>query len=135
LAVKFGLVICVGALRAQPTITSITNESGENFLCAGGIAFIKGTGLGPSTSITVAVGGKKAYVIGGGGASLQVELPVDAPQGATTITAGTSSPFNITLGPVLSGDAVQQRQRRGIRNRPPRQFWETRDCRVPGYTE
>jgi hypothetical protein len=29
LAVTFGLVICVGALRAQPTIT---NESGESFL-------------------------------------------------------------------------------------------------------
>jgi hypothetical protein len=39
-----------GILHAQtPTITSVTNESGESFLCPGGIAFVRGTGLGTST--------------------------------------------------------------------------------------
>jgi hypothetical protein len=50
LAITFGLVICVGALRAQPTITSITNESGESFLCLGGVAFVRG-GIPPSQKL------------------------------------------------------------------------------------
>ena len=102
--VALGLVICVGALRAQPTITSVTNESGESFLCPGGVAFVRGAALGNNRNITVAVAGKQAYVLNAfGGSSLQVELPVDAPQGATTITAGTSAPFNITLGQFCPG--------------------------------
>jgi uncharacterized protein (TIGR03437 family) len=103
LAVTFGLVICVGSLHAQTAITSVTNESGENFLCPGGVAFLKGTGLGTSRNIAVTVADKKAYVIGAGGSWLQVELPVDAPQAATTITAGSSSPFNIMLGQYCPG--------------------------------
>jgi uncharacterized protein (TIGR03437 family) len=83
-------------LQAQPTITSVTNESGSANLCPGGIAFVKGTGLG-NTSTKVTVGTKQAYVFNGSGAQLQVELPVDAPLGATTLTAGASAPFNITL--------------------------------------
>ena len=103
LAVAFGLVIGAGALHAQATITSVTNESGESFLCPGGVAFVNGTGLGTSRSIAVTVGTKNAYVIHAFGSSLQVELPVDAPQGGTTITAGTSAPFNITLGQYCPG--------------------------------
>jgi uncharacterized protein (TIGR03437 family) len=103
LAIAFGLVIGAGALCAQSTITSVSNESGESFLCPGGIAFVKGSGLGTSRSIVVTVGAKKAYVIQAADSSLQVELPVDAPQGATTITAGTSAAFNITLGQYCPG--------------------------------
>jgi uncharacterized protein (TIGR03437 family) len=102
-AVTLGLLICVGALRAQPIITSVTNESGESFLCPGGITFVRGTGLGTSTKIVVTVGGKQAYVFNAASSSLQVELPVDAPQGATTITAGPSAAFNITLGQYCPG--------------------------------
>lgn len=103
LGITFGLLICAGALRAQPTITSVTNESGESFLCPGGIAFVHGAGLGASKSIAVTVGGKQAYVLNAFSTSLQVELPVDAPQGATTITAGISAAFNITLGQYCPG--------------------------------
>jgi uncharacterized protein (TIGR03437 family) len=103
LAVTFGLVMCGGTLLAQPTITSITNESGESFLCPGGVAFVRGTGFGNSTSISVTVGTKSAYVLNAAPTSLQVELPVDAPQGATTIKAGTSAPLNITLGQYCPG--------------------------------
>jgi uncharacterized protein (TIGR03437 family) len=103
LAVTFGLMICVGALRAQPTIASVTNESGEAFLCPGGVAFVRGTGLGTNPGIAVTVGSKQAFVINAFGSSLQVELPVDAPQGATTIKAGSSAPFNITLGQFCPG--------------------------------
>src|SRR5579872_3857627 len=103
LPVTFWLVCCVGVLHAQPTITSVTNESGESFLCPGGVAFVRGTGLGTSPSIAVTVGSKQAFVINAFGSSLQVELPTDAPQGATTIKAGASAPFNITLGQYCPG--------------------------------
>jgi uncharacterized protein (TIGR03437 family) len=93
----------MGALRAQTTITSVTNESGESFLCPGGVAFVRGTALGNNRNIVVTVAGKQAYVLNALGSALQVELPVDAPQGATTVTAGTSAPFNITLGQFCPG--------------------------------
>ncbi len=84
------------ALHAQ-TITSVQNESGSNSLCPGGVAFVRGTGLG-GVSTMVTVGSKQAYVFNAfSGTSLQVQLPVDAPLGATTVKAGNSAPFNITL--------------------------------------
>lgn len=84
-------------LQAQtPTITGITGE-GVNAACPGGVGFVNGTNLGTSTSIPVLVGTKPAYVINAFSTSLQIQYPVDAPLGATTIKAGTSAPFNITL--------------------------------------
>jgi hypothetical protein len=38
--------------------------------------------------------------------NLQVELPVDAPLGATTVTAGSSAAFNITLVQYCPGLAI-----------------------------
>ncbi len=97
------VVCCVSlvwgvALHAQtPTITSVQNESGSASLCPGGVAFVRGTNLG-STSATVTVGSKQAYVLNAfSGTSLQIELPVDAPLGATTLKVGASTPVNITL--------------------------------------
>jgi uncharacterized protein (TIGR03437 family) len=84
------------ALHAQPTITSVQNESGSNSLCPGGIAFVRGTNLG-NKGTTVTVGSKQAFVLNGGSTSLQIEMPVDAPLGSTTLTAGTSAAFSITL--------------------------------------
>ncbi len=101
--VTFVVVACAGVVRAQPTITSVTNISGESYLCPGGVAFVHGTGLGTSTGIAVTAGGKKAYVIQAGNSFLKVELPVDAPQGATTIQAGNSAAFDITLGEYCPG--------------------------------
>jgi uncharacterized protein (TIGR03437 family) len=98
-----GLMMCMGALRAQTTISSVTNESGESILCPGGVAFVRGTGLGTNKNIAVKVAGKQAYVLNAGGSFLQLQMPVDAPQGATTIAAGTSAPFNITLGQYCPG--------------------------------
>ena len=104
LAVCFVAAAFQVAANAQaPTITSVTNESGENFLCPGGVAFVRGTGLGTNKNIAVTVGSKQAYVLNALGASLQVELPVDAPQGATTVQAGNSAAFNITLGQYCPG--------------------------------
>src|SRR5436309_10365237 len=95
-AACFLLLVAGAALQAQ-TITSVSNESGSNSLCPGGVSFVRGTNLG-GTSTVVTVGSKQAYVFNAsGGTSLQVQLPVDAPLGATTIKAGNSAPFNITL--------------------------------------
>lgn len=97
LAVCLALFAWAGILQAQtPTITSVTNESGSNSLCPGGIAFVHGTNLN-STSIVVTVGARQAYVFNAFGTGLQIQLPVDAPLGATTLKAGASAPFNITL--------------------------------------
>jgi uncharacterized protein (TIGR03437 family) len=101
--VALGILGCAAGLHAQTTITSVANESGESFLCPGGIAFVRGTGLGTSTAIAVTAAGKKAYVVNAFGSVLQVQLPVDAPQGATTMQAGASAPFSITLGQFCPG--------------------------------
>jgi hypothetical protein len=79
------------------TITNVTNESGAANLCPGGVAFVQGSGLG-NTSTIVTVAGKNAYVFNAAnGASLQFQVPVDAPLGPTTVKAGNSAPFNVTL--------------------------------------
>lgn len=98
---RSAIVYCLlfaGIASAQTAITSVTNESGSNSLCPGGVAFIKGSSLG-TTAATVTVAAKKAFVLNafGGGTSLQVELPVGAPLGPATVTVGASAPFNITL--------------------------------------
>jgi uncharacterized protein (TIGR03437 family) len=103
MAVFFVLAGCVGTVRGQPTITSVTNVSGESYLCAGGVALVHGSGLGTSTSIAVTAAGKKAYVKHAANSFLLVELPVDAPQGATTIQVGNSAAFAITLGEYCPG--------------------------------
>jgi uncharacterized protein (TIGR03437 family) len=100
---KCGLVtfcfLVAGAISLQaqtPTITGVTGE-GVNAFCPGGVGFVQGTSLGTSTSIAVTVGDKKAYVINAFGTGLQVQFPVDAPLGATTIKAGSSNAFNLNL--------------------------------------
>jgi len=95
---SLGSVLGLGALHGQtPTITAVYGEAGpKSTLCPGGIAFIQGTNLGGAGTV-VTVGGKQAYVFSGGSTSLQLELPVNAALGATTLTAGTSAPFSITL--------------------------------------
>jgi uncharacterized protein (TIGR03437 family) len=87
-----------GILQAQtPTITSVTGQAGTSPVSPGGIALINGTNLGGQNA-QVTVGTKPAFVVNAfGGTNLQVELPVDAPLGATTIKVGASAPFNITL--------------------------------------
>ena len=91
--------LLVGILHAQtPNITAVNGENTGSGLCPGGVAFVQGTNLG-GTSTVVTVGTKHAYVFNalGNGTTLQIELPVDAPVGATTLTAGSSAPANITL--------------------------------------
>jgi uncharacterized protein (TIGR03437 family) len=97
LAISLVSAVLCGSLLAQtPTIASASG-AGTNLLCPGGRAFIQGTSLGGESAV-VTVGAKQAYVRGANGNSfLDVQLPVDAPLGPTTLKVGASAPFNITL--------------------------------------
>lgn len=100
-------ILWVVVLHAQtPTITGVTNESGSKSLCPGGIAFVAGSNLGGAAT-KVTVGNLQAFVFNANnGSSLQLELPVNAPLGATTLTAGASAPFSITLVQYCPGIAT-----------------------------
>lgn len=92
-----GMLLALGAALHAQTITAVNGEDGAKFgLCPGGIAFVQGSNLG-GAGATVTVAGKRAFVLNGGATFLQVELPVDAPLGATTLSVGGSAPFNINL--------------------------------------
>src|ERR1017187_4921165 len=93
LAACFALVCAVVRQAQTPTITAVYGEAGTTSpLSPGGIAFIQGTNLG-GTGTTVTVGTRQAYVFNAfNGTGLQLQLPVDAPLGPTTIKAGASAP-------------------------------------------
>ena len=98
--VLFATIVLAQVLQAQtPTITAVYGLAGNNTpVSPGGVAFVQGTNLGTNpSSITVTVGTKNAFVIGAFGTTLQIEIPVDVPLGATTLKVGASAPFNITL--------------------------------------
>jgi uncharacterized protein (TIGR03437 family) len=89
-------VLTMSVLHAQtPTITKVIGEAGDTVLSPGGIAFVQGSNLGGGAIVTV--GDKQAYVFNTFPTSLQLQLPVDAPLGATTLKVGASAPFGITL--------------------------------------
>jgi uncharacterized protein (TIGR03437 family) len=116
------LVLATGLLLGQvnPTITSVLDPyTGSTNLAPGGLAVISGSGLGTNPRVTV--GGKVAYSltppIETGGTRISIEIPVDAPVGASTVVVSPantpSPPFPVTLGeyaPVLiastSGGAI-----------------------------
>jgi uncharacterized protein (TIGR03437 family) len=106
-ALCFAVLLGAGMAQAQ-TITSVSAEGGSNIpLCPGGVAFVNGTNLGTSTAIAVTIGGKAAYVFNAfGGTSLQIEIPVELPTGATTVKVANSAPFNITLAQFSPGVPV-----------------------------
>lgn len=101
-------LIAYVAFGQTPTITAVNNSavaaaSPANKLCPGVQANIIGTNFGTSKSISVTVGGKQAAVISVQNTFMTVEIPVDAPTGATTVVVGSSAPFNITLVALAPG--------------------------------
>ena len=105
---KLFLLICAGAgglLAQAPTIAGVVNSEIQtsSVLCPGLLASIYGTGFGSgaTSTVVVLVGGQKAYVVAVTPTQLNVQLPFDAPLGATTVVVttggGTSAPFNVTL--------------------------------------
>jgi uncharacterized protein (TIGR03437 family) len=103
LAVLSLLVALAGRLCAQtPTITSVTG-AGTNLLCPGARAFVNGSNLGGASAV-VTVGAKQGYVRGNStNTFLDVQLPVDAALGPTTLKVGASAPFNMTLAQYAPG--------------------------------
>ena len=112
---KLLLLICAGtgALMAQtPTILGVYNATLESegipntTICPGGIATIYGTGFGSgsTTSVVVLVGGQRSDVLAVAPTQVNVQLPFNAPVGATSVVittgGGTSAPFNVTLAAV-----------------------------------
>jgi len=97
--------LSVGTAAASgPTVTSVTDIMGGAKLCPGGQAIISGSGLGSSPNVTV--GGKNAYLLvtpaSSNGASMTIQIPVDAPLGANNlvVTLGSgaaSAPFSLGL--------------------------------------
>lgn len=95
-----GLFAIARILHAQaaPTITAVRNGgSFDNRLAPGLLAHVSGDDLGTNTSVAVIVGGKPAKVTIAFPTQLTIQIPVDAPLGATTIQVGKSAPFDITL--------------------------------------
>ena len=92
------------ALAQTPTVASVLNSADYSTnLCPGALAEIFGTnfGSGAASSVTVNVGGKQGYTIAVTSGQVAVQLPVDAPTVATTLTVTvngvSSSPFSLTL--------------------------------------
>ncbi len=92
------------AAGPTPSITSVVNTADfSTHLSPGVLATIFGTnfGSGPASSATVLVGGKSAAVLSVTANQMNVQIPVDAATGATTMTVAvnnvTSAAFNLTL--------------------------------------
>jgi len=105
---KWFLLFCVSAaalLAQAPTIADVVNTElpSSSVLCPGLLASIYGTGFGSGSlsSVIVLVGGQKGFVVSVAPTQVNVELPFNAPIGATTVVVttggGTSAPFNVTL--------------------------------------
>src|SRR5262245_59550292 len=87
-----------------PTITAVvdpaTYSTSNPRLVPGSLATIIGNNFGTSKSIAVTFGGKQAFIPASLpvlNTQINVQIPVDAPLGATTVVVGTSAPFNVTL--------------------------------------
>src|SRR5262245_15034957 len=95
------LVLPSAALAQTPVIASVLNAaSSDARLCPGVVASVFGSNLGPAP-VTVQVGGFAGFVIFASATQLNIQIPVEAPVSATTITVTRggvpSAPFNITL--------------------------------------
>lgn len=105
--VFLALALSAGAFAQTPTVAAVVN--GASFgtqLCPGLVATVYGTNFGTSTSsVTVSVGGKAAYVFSPVVATqMNVQIPFEVSTGATTVvvTVGgvQSAPFSVTISAV-----------------------------------
>ncbi len=94
--------VAVGPAPTGPVISAIVGESGKTALCPGDIAILSGLNLGNTPTVTV--GGKTAFNVAqpNNANEMTIQIPVDAPLGATNVTLGlgtgqTSAAFPITL--------------------------------------
>jgi len=115
---KLLLLIFAGAaglLAQAPTIGAVVNSelSTGSTLCPGLLVSIYGTGFGSgaTSTVVVLVGGQKGFVVAVAPTQVNVQLPFNAPIGATTVVVttggGSSAPFNVTISSVAPSVAVQ----------------------------
>jgi uncharacterized protein (TIGR03437 family) len=103
----FFCLTAVVAFAQTPTVSSVLNDGDYSTnLCPGLVVAIYGSNFGPNASapvkgVTVTVGTKQGYIEYVSSKFMDVQLPVDAPTGPTTIVVTVnsvaSSPMNITL--------------------------------------
>ena len=106
-AIGLSAALFAAAMLHGQTITGVSNESGSANLCPGGIGFVNGSNLGTDpTKVTLTVGTKAGSVLFAFNSSLQFQVPVDVPTGATTLKVGSSAPFNIALTQYCPGIPV-----------------------------
>ena len=92
--------VVVGPAPTAPVISAIVGETGKTALCPGDIAILSGLNLGANPTVTV--GTKTAFNIAvNNGNQITIQIPVDAPLGAASVTlatgGATSAAFPITL--------------------------------------
>src|SRR5579862_5455594 len=88
-----GFVCLAGtSLLAQPTVTSVVNAfSFQPSLAPGGYAAVYGSNLGTEPSAHVTVGGKAAFVMAATNGQFNIQIPLDAPLGNTSLTIATNA--------------------------------------------
>jgi uncharacterized protein (TIGR03437 family) len=90
--------------QTAPSVTGVVNSASfDNRLSPGALASVYGTNLGTSTSTSVTVGGKAAAVLFASAGQFSIQIPFDAPTGATSIQVANSAPFNVTLSAYAPG--------------------------------
>jgi uncharacterized protein (TIGR03437 family) len=109
--ISIALVVLSAAMRAQPTITTVYNAfSFQPAFSPGALVAITGKNLyagatatnGPGNPASVVmVSGKAAAILFSSATQLNVQLPVDVPVGATTLTVSaggqSSAAYNLSL--------------------------------------
>jgi len=104
-----------GLLAQAPTIGGVVNAElpTSSALCPGLAVSIYGTGFGSgsTSSVVVLVGGQKGFVTAVAPTQVNLQLPFNAPIGATTVVVttggGSSAPFNVTISSAAPSVAVQ----------------------------
>src|ERR1017187_2246688 len=85
-----GSIVMYG--QTTPVVTGIVNSaSQDNRLSPGALASVYGTNLGSSTATSVTIGGKTAAVLFASPNQFSIQIPFDAPVGATSIQVDRKS--------------------------------------------
>lgn len=82
------------------TISRVLNAASlDNRLSPGCLVKVRGTDLGTSIGTPVTVGGKAAAVVAAAPTEFTIQIPFDAPTGASVVQVGSSPPFPVTVSP------------------------------------
>lgn len=99
------LAFAIAARADSPAVVSVRNAGDQSAnLCPGVLAAIYGTnfGSGPTSTVSVTVGGKQAYILLVSPSQINAQLPFDAPVGTpapfvVSVNNVAAAPVNLTL--------------------------------------